>query len=168
MKCLRLLVLLSAFFYSGFAFAIPNVWTAGFGQGWQEYYITNKKVVLNIGCNSATGFNYEHSLSLTNSKGVDLFTKPNHVLSFLIGGKAFEFGTSKSGKVETSYRNAANDWRDFIEAIHKARKIEVYYDDKIIVEYQPRNIDLEELKFMPDACSPLFYRDDDDKMDPEQ
>ena len=168
MNCLRLFVLISAFFYSGFAFAIPNVWESTFGQGNQEYYITNKKITLGIGCNSTTGFNFDHNLHLYNSKNVDLFTKPKHVLSFLIGGEVFEFGTNKSGKVETSYRNAANLWRNFIEAIHKARRIEVYYDDKKIVEYQPRNINFEDLKFMPEACSPLFYRDDSEKMDPGQ
>ena len=44
MKCLRFLVFLPAFFYSGFAFAIPNVWTTGFGQGRLEYLISNKKI----------------------------------------------------------------------------------------------------------------------------
>ena len=168
MNCLRLFVLISVLFYSEFAFAIPNVWGSSFGQGWLDYYIANKKISFRIGCNSATGFNIEHSLHLYNSKGVDLFTKPKHVLSFLIGSEAFEFDTNKAGKVDTSYRSAANHWINFIEAIHKARRIEVYYDDKKIVEYQPRNIDLEDLKFMPDACSPLFYRPDDEKMDLEQ
>lgn len=150
--------MLTAFFYSGFAFAIPNVWTAGFGQGWWWYQISNKKISLSIDCNSAARPDMEHGLGLRNSKGVDLFTQPNHTLSFLINDKAFEFGTNESGKVDSSYRNAANLWEDFINAIHKAKKIEVYYDDEVIVEYAPRNINSEDMKAMPDSCLPLFYR----------
>ena len=160
MKCLRFLVLLSAFFCSGVAFAIPNVWTAGFGQGWWEYHISNKKMTLGISCNSGATPDMEHGLSLENSKGVDLFTQPNHTLSFLINGKAFEFDTNESGTVPSSYRNAANDWRAFIDAMHKANKIEVYYDDEVIVEYTPKNTNSEDVKGMTESCSPLFDRED--------
>lgn len=160
MKCLRFLVFLPAFFYSGFAFAIPNVWTTGFGQGRLEYLISNKKITLSINCNIGDVPDSEHGLGLENSKGVNLFTQPNHTLSFLINGKAFEFGTNETGIVESSFRNAANEWRDFIEAIHKANKIEVYYDDEVIVEYNPKNINLEDMKDMTETCSPLFDREE--------
>lgn len=159
MNYFRLSVLLLSLSYSSIALAIPNVWSSGFGQGWQIYKISNKKITLEISCNDSTGDNSDHYLSLQNSKKVDLFTKPNHILSFLINNKAFEFETNKSGKVDTKFRNAANYWRDFIRTIHKARKIEVYYDDEKIIDYQPRNIDLEELQFMPEACSPLFDKE---------
>ena len=79
-------------------------------------------------------------------------------MSFLINNKAFEFSTNKQGKVETTYRNVANYWRDFIRTIHKAKKIEVYYDGKKITEYTPKNIGSEATKYMPEACSPLFDR----------
>lgn len=160
MNYFRLSFLLLSLSYSSLAFAIPNVWNTGNGQGWYEYSISNKKITLNISCNYWTGSNFEHSLSLSNSKGVDLFMKPNHTLSFLINNKAFEFKTNKLGKVESSYRNAANYWEDFIGNIHKARKIEVYYDDEKIVEYQPRNTNSEELEFMLETCSSLYYRND--------
>ena len=44
--------------------------------------------------------------------------------------------------------------------IHKANKIEVYYDDEVIVEYNPKNTNSEDMKDMNETCSPLFDREE--------
>ena len=99
MRCLRLFVFLSTFFYSNCSFAISDVWEETFGQGWQEYYISNEKNSLTISCNFGGSFNCnvevsEHFLSLiTHDKGknIELFQELGHIVSFLIDGQVFNF-----------------------------------------------------------------------------
>lgn len=162
MKLSNFFIVIFTLLFSNCACAIPNVWTNEFGQGWRDYSIYNKNYWLSIGCNSAVDETTDHFLSFTSIKNkknhIDLFTKPNHVLAFLIDGQAFDFGTHESGHVETSYRNAANHWRDFIEALQKARSIKVYYDDKQMVEFRPQNANSAVLEYMPEDCAPISYK----------
>lgn len=167
MSLLRFCILLSAVVVSDSALAISNVWQSQFIQGEKIYYISNNNLTLTITCNSGgnglPGKPYDHSIMLEkrNNKGKteDLFSKPNHALAFLITGQAFEFKTSASGHVVTDYQSVANYWDDFITALQQGRKIELYYDDKKIGEFKPKNVGAEPTKYMSEACESLLNTD---------
>lgn len=140
------------------AFAKPDVWNEGFGQGWAEYSIGNRKANLLIACNAEAGSNAEHVLSLEVSDN-ELFSEPDHVVAFLIDGKRFEFSTGNNGRVISSSRDAADLWGNFITALQKAKTIELYYDDSRITKITPKRSSLKNIEFMSDSCKPLFYRE---------
>jgi len=160
MRGLRLPVMMPVIMLllSGSAFAKPDVWNGGFGQGRAEYSIGNRKANLLISCNVETGMTSEHVLSLE-VNGNELFSGPDHVVAFLVDGKRFEFSTADNGRVISSSRDAADLWGNFITALQKAKTIELYYDDSRITKITPKRSSLKNIEFMSDSCKPLFYRE---------
>ena len=46
-----------------FGITLPNIWTTGFGQGWQEYNISNEnKQSLQISCNVGYDDETDHNI----------------------------------------------------------------------------------------------------------
>jgi hypothetical protein len=125
MKKLLLLILIV---FSGVpAFAIPNVWVYGTGQGWDEYHISNaQKQELWIACSPGyvAGQEVDNDIWLVQPGG------ELRELSFLIDGMA-EYPLS----MNTGTRSGANSWYSFTEAISKASSFDVYKNDTKVASF---------------------------------
>jgi hypothetical protein len=156
---LRSITACLAFFISAAAPAAPAVWQGGFGQGWQEYSISNGKASFRIACNEAYNDTSEHSIEVT-VNGRDLFAEKDNRLAIVINGATYQFnrGANEYGfpNVITSNRNDADNWKEFIAAVSRASRIEFYYDGKKAAEIKPKKSSLKELKFMEESCRPLI------------
>ena len=160
---LRCITVCLAFFISVSASAAPSAWQGGFGQGWQEYSISNGKVNFRIACNEAFNETSEHSIEVTVNE-TDLFAQKENRLAIVINGKSYAFnrGANKYGfpNVITSNRADAANWKEFIAAVSRAARIEFYYDGEKTGEIKPKKSSLKELKFMAESCKPLFDKSD--------
>lgn len=148
-----------AFVISASALAAPSAWQGGFGQGWQEYSISNGKVNFRIACNEAFNATSEHSIEVSVNE-TDLFAQKENKLTIVINGKSYAFnrGANEYGfpNVITSNRSDADNWKEFIAAVSQASRIEFYYDGKKAAEIKPKKSSLKELKFMEESCRPLI------------
>ncbi|WP_274969056.1 hypothetical protein [Succinimonas amylolytica] len=149
------------FLFSAQALAAPNIWDIGFGQGWQEYSISNEKVSFRIACNEAFSNTAEHMIEVM-VNGTDLFAQKDHKLEILISGTAYTFdkGANQYGvpNVITSSQSGADNWKAFIKAVSAAAKIEFYYDGKKAGEVKPKKGSLKKLEYIEESCRPLLGR----------
>lgn len=117
------------------AYALPNMWTSGFGQGVTEYIITSpEKVVFNLSC---TGNPDAQNIL---QHGVDL-TLPDGTLV-----SSHDNGTEMTVVMDNSqyplpsflgWRNGDNAWVSFIDALSQAANFDVYVNDKKVATFSP-------------------------------
>lgn len=124
----KLAVLLGLSVFSSSIFAIPNVWTSGFGQGWAVYRIENSQGdELFIACNAGYDDTTDHDVTFTTKSGkrysnFDLLVDDRYVTPM----------------GDTTTRNGENQWIKFVEAIKKGKSIEIYIANKKRATFKPR------------------------------
>lgn len=113
--------------------AVPNVWQMGYGQGLAEYSIQDAKGQrLWVVCNEGAGDEYDHSARFeTKTKSYEN-TDSNYPLTFLLDGK-----TKVAPSGTTNWRNGANAWYEFSHGIAKAKRIEVFVNNKKMATFTP-------------------------------
>lgn len=137
---------LSILVISTFANAIPNVWVSGYLQGWSEMSISNKKgQKLWIACNDGYDTETLHSVSLE-SNGQ---TYEN--IELLIDGNVVSPGLAGSP------REWENEWVELASYLPKAKKIEVYLNNKKVAVFSPTAKSSK--KELSDICGPALPRD---------
>ncbi len=129
----KMIIAIAAFSTSIHAIAAPNVWNSSFGQGFIEYSIQDAKgQTLWVSCNEGAGDNYDHSARFeTKTKSYEN-SDSKYPLTFLLDGKK-----EVAPPGTTKWRNGANAWQDFVQGIAKAKKIEVFINNKKITTFSP-------------------------------
>lgn len=145
---MKKIILLPLLFACVSAHAVPNVWRAASAQGFVEYSIQDaKERTLWIACESGAGDDYDHSASLEmNGKSYEN-SNSKYPLTFLIDGRK-EVAPPGS----TNWRNGANAWDEFVDGMSKAKKIEVFLNNKKITTFTPNKSSINEVaKYMAEC-----------------
>lgn len=133
--------------------AAPNIWSESFGQGFNIFAINDVKgQKLNISCNSGAGDNFDHSATFETKNKVYENTDKNQPLSFIIDGIALAPSSN------TNTRNGSNSWRDFTNGLSKAKKIDVYINNKKVTSLTPLKSSMKITKEIPSSCMSMFYQ----------
>lgn len=152
MKKLLLLPLIFAC-VSVSAYAVPNVWVEEFGHGDFSYYIYDAQDrLLSINCNSGAniiGDPYAH-LEIKGKSYQSTSAKDR--LAFLVDNKK-----SLKPPSSTGWRNADNAadnaWNAFVEGMSKAKRIDVYLNNKKITTFTPPQPNINEVASGIAGCS---------------
>lgn len=138
---MKKLILLPLLFISLSAHAAPNVWRSAAAQGFVEYSIQDaKERTLWIACESGAGDDYDHSARLEmNGKSYEN-SDSKYPLTFLLEGRK-----EVSPPGSTNWRNGANAWNDFVDGISKAKKIEVFLNNKKVTTFVPNKSSINEV-----------------------
>lgn len=134
------------------ALAVPNVWISGHAQGFSEYSIVDAQGnALWITCNEAAGDEFDHSANFKFKTDDIENTDSEYPLSFLLDGE-----TSVSPPGTTKWRNGANAWSDFATGIAKAKKIEVFINNKKITTFHPNAASIKSVANEIASCEAMW------------
>jgi len=137
---------------SGFAYAAPNVWQSDYAQGFSEYSIQDGKGnTLWVACNEGAGDDYDHSARLQTKKNSYENTDAKYPLTFLLDGK-----TKVAAPGTTKWRNGANAWYEFSQGISKAKKIDVYLNNKKVTTFTPTQQSIKSVAKNISTCNAMF------------
>ncbi|WP_111858953.1 hypothetical protein [Acinetobacter sp. CFCC 10889] len=144
--CIPLLVM------SGFAHAAPNVWVSGWGQGFAEYSIRDTKGnTLWVTCNVGAGDDYDHSARLETPKSSYQNTNSKYPLTFVLDGKK-----NVAAPETTKWRNGANAWYEFSQGVAKAKKIDVFLNNKKVTTFTPTPQSIRAVAKEISTCESMF------------
>ncbi|WEE39364.1 hypothetical protein [Acinetobacter sp. TAC-1] len=132
--------------------AAPNIWQDGFAQGFSYYLLENSQnQKLTISCNTGAGPYSDHSVELSKGRKEYASFNKQSFFSFIIDGKAFDAPS------ETRTRLNGNDWDKFIAHVGKAKKIEVFINNKKMAAFMPKNANKAFSKELVEACASLQF-----------
>lgn len=117
------------------AYAIPNIWSSGYGMGVSEYIITgSQNTELNISCTSNPDDTQvlQHSVLVTLPGGKILSSRDENTQITLVTGDE-QYGVPPS----LGWRNGDNAWVSFIDAVRKATSFDVWVNDKKVASFAP-------------------------------
>lgn len=117
------------------AYAVPNIWSSGFGMGVSEYIITgSQNTELNISCTSNPDDTQvlQHSVLVTLPDGKILSSHDENTHITLVTGDE-QYGVPSS----LGWRNGDNAWVSFIDAVRKATSFDVWVNDKKVASFAP-------------------------------
>lgn len=147
------LVFIALFSASFSAFAVPNVWRSGFGQGFSEYSIQDAKgQTLWVACNNGAGDEYDHSARFEIKSRSYENSDSKYPLTLLLDGKN-EVIPPKT----TNWRNGANAWQEFSKGVAKAKKIEVFINNKKVTTFTPTASSIKSVASNIASCTAKFY-----------
>lgn len=146
---MKKILLLPLIFACVSAYAVPNVWVGEFGHGNSSYYIYDAQDrILRINCNSGAGTIYDPYANLEIKGKSYQNTSAKDYLTFLVDGKK-----SLTPPSSTGWRNADNDWNAFVEGMSKAKRIDVYLNNKKITTFTPPQPNINEVASEIADCS---------------
>ncbi|MGQ0753129.1 hypothetical protein [Acinetobacter baumannii] len=149
---MKKILLVSLITFASLAHAAPNVWQSSYAQGFIEYSIQDTKGnTLWVVCNEDAGDDYDHSANLQTKKNRYQNTDSKYPLSFLLDGK-----TSVAPAGSTKWRNGANAWYDFSHGIAKAKKIDVFINNKKITTFTPNSHSIKTVAKDIASCEAMF------------
>ena len=132
--------------------AAPNVWRSGYGQGFSEYSISDTQGrTLWISCNIGAGEQYDHSARLEIKSRSYENTNSSYPLTFKLDNK-----TEVAAPATTTWRNGANAWYEFSTGMAKAKKIDVYLNNKKITTFQPTPASIKSVAKEIGNCKSMF------------
>lgn len=147
------LVFIALFSASFSAFAVPNVWRSGFAQGFSEYSIQDAKgQTLWVACNDGAGDEYDHSARFEIKSRSYENSDSKYPLTFLLDGKN-EVIPPKN----TDWRNGGNAWQEFSKGVAKAKKIEVFINNKKVTTFTPTANSIKNVASNIASCTAKFY-----------
>ncbi|OOR89639.1 hypothetical protein B0181_06640 [Moraxella caviae] len=120
------------------AHALANEWSEpGFMGGYGTFILTNsKKQLIDLSCNYGAGsFGVDHSISYYPKGRNGNSTNPNIISMKFDNGPMMYPPAAKRPTTRTN-RGAA-DWKKFVNGIAKARKIQVYANNKLVATFTP-------------------------------
>lgn len=136
MKNLTKFLLGTLMVVSATAHSAPNVWQSGFAMGTMEYSISNSKgQMIVVACAEGAGEDIDHSFDYY-PNGFNGEPKKLKNVSVKLDDKKVVYPPTEDG-LPTSTRGGANQWVDFTAGISKARKIDVYSNNKLIATFKP-------------------------------
>lgn len=117
------------------AYAVPNIWSSGFGMGVSEYIITgSQNTELNISCtsNPDDAQVLQHSVLITLPDGKILSSHDENThITLVTGDEQYSIPPS------LGWRNGDNAWVSFIDAVRKATTFDVWVNDKKVASFAP-------------------------------
>ena len=117
-------------------YAVPNVWTSSFTQGYTEYVLSNSKnQTIIVACNEYADIHSDHGFYYY-PKGLNGNSLPLRNISILFDNSTVAY-PPQDGGLPTSTRGGANEWINFTRAISKAKKIDLYSNNKLIAAFTP-------------------------------
>lgn len=147
------LVFIALFSASFSAFAVPNVWRSGYGQGFSEYSIQDAKgQTLWVVCNVGAGEDYDHGARFETKSRSYENSNSKYPLTFLLDGKN-EVIPPKN----TDWRNGGNAWQEFSKGVAKAKKIEVFINNKKVTTFTPTASSIKSVASDIASCTAKFY-----------
>lgn len=139
--CMKKLLLLSLLFACASAHAVPNIWNVGSWQGISEYSIQDSKErTLWIACNFDGSDTIDHSARLEIKDKSYQNSDSKYPLTFLLDGRK-----EVAPPASTDWRNGANSWNEFVDGISKAKKIEVFLNNKKLTTFVPNKSSINEV-----------------------
>ena len=149
---MKKLILLPLVFACASAYAVPNIWQLGVLQGYEEYSIQDSQErTLWVACAYAAGDDSDHSVSLEMNNKTYQNSDSEHPLTFLLDGKRSVTPPASSG-----WHGGDQAWNEFIYGMSKARKIDVYLNNKKITTFTPIKSSIDEVaKGMADCKGKL-------------
>lgn len=149
---MKKLLFVPLFALTSFAHAAPNIWQSGYGQGFSEYSIQDSKGnTLWVACNIGAGDNYDHSARLETKQRSYQNTDSKYPLTFVLDGK-----NSVAAPGTTKWRNGANAWYEFSHGIAKAKKIDVYLNNKKVTTFTPTQQSIKAVAKEIATCQSMF------------
>lgn len=149
---MKKLLFVPLFALTGFAHAAPNIWQSSASQGFVEYSIQDAKGnTLWVNCNEGAGDNYDHSARLETKKARYENTDSKYPLTFVLDGK-----NSVAAPGTTKWRNGANAWYEFSQGIAKAKKIDVYLNNKKVTTFTPTQQSIRAVAKEISTCQAMF------------
>ena len=132
--------------------AAPNIWRSASTQGFVEYSIQDAKgQTLWVACNIGAGDDYDHSARFQTSKKSYENTDSKYPLTFIFDNK-----TEAAPAASTKWRNGANAWYDFSHGVAKAKKIDVYLNNKKITTFIPTALSIKSIAKDIATCESMF------------
>ena len=149
---MKKLLCVPLFALASFTHAAPNIWQSSYAQGFSEYSIQDSQGnILWVMCNDGAGDNYDHSARFQTKKNSYENTDSKYPLTFVLDGKTkvAAAGTSK-------WRNGANAWHEFSNGIAKAKKIDVFLNNKKMTTFTPTPQSIRSVAKEIAACEAMF------------
>lgn len=117
------------------SFAVPNMWSSGFGQGITEYLITNpENVVFNLNCTMTPDEQntLQHNVLIDLPDGTRVDSRDDKTtITVVTDDQQFPLPSS------LGWRNGDNAWIQFIDALGHAATFDVYVNDKKVGSFTP-------------------------------
>ena len=149
---MKKLIFVSLFAVTGFAHSAPNVWQSGYAQGFSEYSIQDSKGnTLWVTCNEEAGDMFDHSARFQTPKNSYANSDSKYPLTFLLDGKS-----KVAASASTKWRNGANAWYEFSQGISKAKKIDVYLNNKKVTTFTPTQQSIKSVAKHIATCQAMF------------
>ena len=134
-------------------YAVPNVWTSAFTQGYTEYVLSNSKnQTIIVACNEYADIHSDHGFHYY-PKGLNGNSLPLRNISILFDNSTVAY-PPQDGGLPTSTRGGANEWIDFTRAISKAKKIDLYSNNKLIATFTPTSNSVKSIARELAKCKP--------------
>jgi len=134
-------------------YAVPNVWTSAFTQGYTEYVLSNSKnQTIIVACNEYADIHSDHGFHYY-PKGLNGNSLPLQNISILFDNSTVAY-PPQDGGLPTSTRGGANEWINFTRAISKAKKIDLYSNNKLIATFTPTSNSVKSIARELAKCKP--------------
>ena len=134
-------------------YAVPNVWTSSFTQGYTEYVLSNSKnQTIIVACNEYADIHSDHGFHYY-PKGLNGNSLPLRNISILFDNSTVAY-PPQDGGLPTSTRGGANEWINFTRAISKAKKIDLYSNNKLIAAFTPTSNSVKSIARELAKCRP--------------
>lgn len=134
-------------------YAVPNVWTSAFTQGYTEYVLSNSKnQTIIVACNEYADIHSDHGFYYY-PKGLNGNSLPLRNISILFDNSTVAY-PPQDGGLPTSTRGGANEWINFTRAISKAKKIDLYSNNKLIAAFTPTSNSVKSIARELAKCKP--------------
>lgn len=135
-----------------FTYAAPNVWQSDYAQGFSEYSIQDVKGnTLWVTCNEGAGDMFDHSVRFQTPKNSYANSDSKYPLTFLLDGKS-----KVAASASTKWRNGANAWYELSQGISKAKKIDVYLNNRKLTTFTPNQQSIKSVAKHIAACEAMF------------
>lgn len=131
---MKKLIPISLLFLCVSAQAIPNVWNNYFDRGYEAYAISDgKDRTLRVYCNPyPEAEDMDHLVLFEIGDETYENTNSKYPLAFLL-----DDATQVTPAGSTNWKNGAVQWDNFARGISKARKIDVYLNNKKVTTFTP-------------------------------
>ena len=134
-------------------YAVPNVWTSSFTQGYTEYVLSNSRnQTIIVACNEYADIHSDHGFHYY-PKGLNGNSLPLRNISILFDNSTVAY-PPQDGGLPTSTRGGANEWINFTRAISKAKKIDLYSNNKLIATFTPSSKSVKSIARELAKCKP--------------
>lgn len=132
---MKKLSILTIFLFPITSFAVPNMWSSGFGQGVTEYLITNQQnATFNLNCTTNPDAQnvLQHSVLIDLPDGNRADSRDEQTsITVVMDDQQFPIPAS------LGWRNGDNAWISFIDALGNTAAFDVYVNDKKVGSFTP-------------------------------